>query len=185
VSRDNEWLIVAPALVAADIFGRVSVRGNAAARIPRNAWFAGQVTLLFALGMLLRIGLQGGLQLETLDLTVGTFGDAALPLWLSGACLSYKFLAAQLLMLGVYLRHFPPQDWALLLLGLAMAYLVRVLALLLMLFVCGQSYWTAFRVVADLPFAVVGLVGVSLVGGAWPLIDSRRAARFRGIEPVL
>ena len=181
ISRDCEWLIVVPALIAADIFGRVSTWGNAAAHIPRIVWLAGHVTLLFALGMLLRIGLQGGLQLETLDLTVGTFGDAALPLWLSGACLSYKFLAAELLMLGIYLRHFPPVDWAPLLLGLAMAYLARVLSLLLMLFVCGGSYWTAFRVVADLPFAVVGLVGVGLVGGAW-LLRQPQAARCESLE---
>ena len=173
VARDYEWLTFLPALIVADIVGRASSSTSGSGTGTRTVWYAVQVTFVFALGTLLRIGLQGGLQLETLDLTVGTFGDPALPLWLSATLLCYKFLAAQLLLLCLYLRHFPVARQRGLMLGLAAAHGVRGVCLLLMLFVCGQSYWTAFRVVADLPFALVGVFGVMIAIGGMRLLPRR------------
>jgi hypothetical protein len=173
VARDYEWLIFVPALIVADIVGRASSTTLSSGTGTRTVWYAVQITFLFALSTLLRIGLQGGLQLETLDLTVGAFGDHALPLWLSATLLSYKFLIAQLLLIGLYLRHFAVAPRRDLLLGLAATYGVRSVCLLLMLFVCGQSYWTAFRVVADLPFALLGVFGVAIAIGGLRLLPQR------------
>lgn len=173
VARDYEWLIVVPALVVADIVSKFSSSTFSSTHGSRTVLGAVHVTFLFALGTLLRIGLQGGLQLETLDFTAGTFGDHTLPLWLSATLLCYKFLAAQLLLLGVYLRHFPVPLRRALLLGLVAAHGVRCVSLLLMLFVCGHSYWTAFRVVADLPFALVGVLGGVIAIGGMRLLSLR------------
>jgi|GEM_PF-705256 len=186
VARDYEWLIVLPALVLADRVGAIAFAKPAhdspmrlataaqandshASRTTAKsgpsshsmlAATAVHVTLLFSLTTLLRFGLQGGIQLETLDLSVGTFGGQGLPTWLSAALLAYKFVIAQALVLAAYLRHAETDLRARLLLGLGAAHLVRTVSLLLMLFVCGQSYWTAFRVVADLPLALLSALGV-------------------------
>jgi len=173
VARDYEWLIFVPAMIVADTVGRASSSPSSSGTSARTVWYAVQITFLFALGTLLRVGLQGGLQLETLDFTAGTFGDHALPLWLSATLLSYKFLIAQLLMIGLHLRHFAIALRRHLLLGLAAAHGVRSVCLLLMLFVCGQSYWTAFRVMADLPFALFSVFGVTIAIGGMRLLSRR------------
>jgi hypothetical protein len=110
--------------------------------------------------MLVRFGLAGGIQLINLDFSVGTFGDIAVPRWLSGVCLVYKFWAVEFTLIGLFLRHLPGVELRALVCGLGTAQLARVVALLVMLFVCGESYWTAFRVIADLPLAMVGLFNV-------------------------
>lgn len=175
VARDYEWLLVAPALFLADTLGHACA--DRAKRAPASvSWVhacAVDVGFLFALLLLLRIGLQGGLQLETLDLTVGTFGDAALPHWLSALLLTYKFLIPQVLLMALYLRHQPMESRPRVLSGLGVAHLVRVACLLSMLFFCGQSYWTAFRVVADLPLALLTVFGVLLAVGLQKLLPQQ------------
>jgi hypothetical protein len=113
--------------------------------------------------MLQRVGLQGGLQLTTLDFAAGTFGDDFMPNWWVAACLIYKFLISQMLLLVVAIAGLPKSRQLSVLSGVGAAHLARGVALLLMLFTCGQSYWTAFRVVADLPFALFGGLVVAVL----------------------
>ena len=163
VSRDFEWLFVAPSLVVADAIGSLMARESALNvhwAMPRRLVC---VVYLFALTMLLRIGLAGGIQLTNLDVSVGTFGDIAVPRWISGICMVFKFWVVEFVLLALFLRHFPGVAVRAQLRGLATAQLVRVVALLLMLFACGDSYWTAFRVVADLPLAMVGLLNLVVI----------------------
>jgi hypothetical protein len=175
VARDYEWLVLMPTLLIASNVGRLSSANHSTRPSGSILESVVQVTFLFALNTLLRIGLQGGLQLETLDLAAGTYGDAGLPHWMSGGLLLYKFLSAQVLVLAAYLRHRTPEAGRRLLAGLATCYLGRGGCLLVMLFVCGQSYWTAFRVLADLPFAFAGLLGVALLLFA-PRLERRNAS---------
>jgi hypothetical protein len=195
VSRDFEWFTLVASIVLAEVMGRAcaaTAPGGTPAieydvtvgRSPSQPashqiafWHVVHATFLFCLCTLLRIGLEGGLQLQTMDLTVGTFGGVAIPVWLTGVLLAYKFLVAEALTLVVFLRAFETRLRTRVLIGLGAAYLVRALSLLCMLFVCGNSYWTAFRVTADLPFAALALVGVVLAYGA----DS---ATFRPRDPA-
>jgi hypothetical protein len=167
VSRDFEWIAFMPALLLADVASRAwSTAAHFGMPVVTSRKFAGTlvlVTYLFALGTLQRIGLQGGLQLTTLDYTAGSLGNAHIPNWLAAACLGYKFVIAQVLLLGVGLWRMPAQKQTQILLALGTAHLARGVALLLMLFTCGQSYWTAFRVIADLPFAILGVATVGLL----------------------
>jgi hypothetical protein len=160
LARDYEWLVVIPALVLADSIGGLPAAPQTGRARMSFATCAVHVTCMFSLTTLLRIGLQGGIQLETLDFTAGSFGNQALPVWLSAGFLGCKFLTAQVLLLALYLRRLAPQLRARLLMGVGMTHLLRGGCLLLMLFVCGRSYWTAFRVVADLPLAMLSALGV-------------------------
>ncbi len=169
VSRDFEWIAFMPALVLSNQVGRAFTTGSGSERTSRDltqtTWTLVLVTFLFALGMLQRIGLQGGLQLITPDFSAGSFGDDFTPNWLMGACLIYKFVIAQMLLFVVALARLPASRQISVLSGIGAAHLARGVALLLMLFTCGQSYWTAFRVVADLPFALVGTFVAALAIG--------------------
>ncbi len=156
VCRDFEILVLVPALVAAEIVGR------ACAAEASNPLRLVSLTFLFALSYVQWIGLQGGLQLNTMDFSAGTFGDAGVAPWFIGAALTYKFLIAQFILIGVFIRGFVPNERSLLLQGLVAMHVARGVALLAMLYTCGHSYWTAFRVVADLPFAVIGVLAVAV-----------------------
>jgi hypothetical protein len=164
LSRDFEILVFVPALVAADIVGRACAANKS------NPLRVVSVTFLFALSYVQWIGLQGGLQLNTMDFAAGTFGDAGVRLWLTGAALTAKFLLAQTILIGVFARWAANDERGALLRGLGAMHLARGTSLLAMLYTCGHSYWTAFRVVADLPFAVVGMLAVAAV---WPGSTSR------------
>jgi hypothetical protein len=135
---------------------------------------------LFALSYLLWIGLQGGLQLNAMDFAAGTFGDSHVPTWLVASCLMYKFMMAEALLVTEYVRATPAEERGSLLQGVVLAYLARGVTLLLMLTVCGNSYWTAFRVLADLPFALVGILGVGAVGLLSDSIVTRRQSQDCG-----
>lgn len=179
VSRDFEWLAFAPSLILADIIGRVCARAHDFGFGVTSRKFAGTlvlVTFLFALCTLQRIGLQGGLQLTTLDFAAGSFGDAHVAVWLAATCLVYKFVVAQVLLVGIAIRRMPAKEQSHVLLGLGAAHLARGVALLLMLLTCGHSYWTAFRVVADLPFAMVGVVIAGLAGANSKILSSKSRA---------
>jgi hypothetical protein len=179
VSRDFEWIAFMPALVVSNHVGRAFAKHFHSEREFHEplpvAWALMFVTFLFALGMLQRIGLQGGLQLTTPDFAAGTFGDNFTPNWLIAACLTYKFVIAQLLLFVVALGRLPESRQIQVLLGLGFAHLARGVALLLMLLTCAKSYWTAFRVVADLPFALLGIFVVALTIGLCTLQSRTRS----------
>ncbi len=167
VSRDYECLVLVPSLLAAAIVGRRSLSDRCSVDSQmskgRMAWRWLDITFLFALSYIQWVGLQGGLQLTTMDFAAGTFGDAHVPSWLIGVGLAYKFGVAEVILLAVYMRGFPHGERLRLLAGLIAVHLAKGVTLLLMLTFCGHSYWTAFRVVADLPFALAGLVAISVV----------------------
>lgn len=166
VSRDFEWIAFIPSLLLAECVSRAWASAvDSELLVKQSRQFASMlalVTFLFALGTLQRIGLQGGLQLITIDYTAGTFGDNIIPTYAVALCAGYKFLIAQVLLLAVGLSRMPTEQQKQVLLGVGAAHLARGVALLLMLFTCGQSYWTALRVVADLPFGILGVLAASL-----------------------
>jgi len=66
--------------------------------------------------------------------------------------------------IGLFVLPLPARAREQLLVGLVVAFLGRTAALSSMLFVCGGSFWTALRVVGDLPFALLGNL---VATGAW------------------
>ena len=198
VSRDSEWIAFIPSLLLADGVSRAWVLfDDSGLGADKSRHFSSTLVLvsfLFALATLQRIGLEGGLQLNTLDFAAGTFGDAFVPHRVVAACLGYKFVVAQILLLTVGVSKMPAPTQMRVFLGVGAAHLARGVVLLLMLFTCGHSYWTAFRVVADMPFAVIGQVVVILAtagllliprGGSKDLRDSLNMRGFwRRAKPI-
>ena len=166
IARDFECVALLASLAIAAVVGERArgpspePRSSLSSAAPRN-WI--HVTLLFALSYLLWIALQGGLQLNAMDFAAGTFGDSHVPAGFIAACLVYKFTMSEVLLAGIYMGAIPNTDRSELGRGIILLHLARGVTLLLMLAFCGQSYWTAFRVLADLPFALAGVLGVVVV----------------------
>ena len=188
VSRDFECVVFASALVVAGIVSRgsfnMSPRKTTETETGRMGYRWVSITFLFALSYIQWIGLQGGLQLTTMDFAAGTFGDSHVPHWLTGACLAYKFLIAEVILIAIYTHRVRHDERVRLLSGLIAAHVARGVALLLMLATCGHSYWTAFRVVADLPFALVGLIGLSVMFVYSVLIKGLRPSNILDCEQL-
>jgi hypothetical protein len=166
VARDFECVVLLACLfIAAAVGERASGPSpdphSSSNRAPLRIWI--HVTFLFTLSSLLWIALQGGLQLNAMDFAAGTFGDSHIPAVFIAACLVYKFTVSEVLLVGIYMGAIPNEDRSELGRGIILLHLARGVTLLLMLAFCGQSYWTAFRVLGDLPFALGGVFGVVVI----------------------
>lgn len=163
VSRTWELPVVAATLFLADAAGR-ALRARDAQRDAGRAWLLLAITFAFALLMVQRIGIQGALDFGGMDFGAGGFGDPHVPAWWIGVALGWKYVSVGLLALLLFCRRLEPEARERLLAGLAVAFMARSAVLMAMLFVAGDSYWTGFRVLGDLPF---GLLGVAIAGLAW------------------
>jgi hypothetical protein len=131
-------------------------------------------TFIFGLLFVQRVGIQGGIDLAGLDQTTAVFGDPATPYWVAGTALIGKYALATLLVLGAALSRLEGEARESLLSALVVVYAVRTLTLLVMLVVCGGSFWTAQRVIGDLPFALLGTVTIAIT---WCVLHFRSARR--------
>ncbi len=165
VSRDFELVFLVASLLVAAVVARAL---ESEARRGREVGSLAQLLLLaiftFALVYVQRIGIQGALDFGAMDFGAGAFRDKDVSSRTIGIALTYKYVLACVLVLGTLLPSLPPQVGARLLVTLIGMYVVRAMSLLLMLFFCGGSYWTALRVIGDMPFALIGAVACSL---AW------------------
>jgi len=180
VSRDREILPLIATVGIAQIVGRLSAPrqregGSGAVGLGHTL---GVCAFVFGLLFVQRIGIQGHLDLGSMDWGAGGFGDPHVPAWLVGSALTWKYVLAELLVLGALMAPTPPPLRERLLPALLVMYLARGALLLTMLFVCGNSFWTALRVTSDLPFGPTGAVAVGL---CWCI--SRALERQRAVEP--
>lgn len=106
-----------------------------------------------------------------MDWGAGAFRDKAVSPLTIGVALTYKYVLAYVLLLGTLLPCLPRRVAEPLIVTLVGMYVARSLSLLLMLFFCGGSYWTALRVIGDMPFALIGAVACSL---AWLALTGKR-----------
>lgn len=123
------------------------------------------LTFGFALLFVQRVGVQNGIELGTLDFQAGAFGDPSVPAWLVVSSLLLKFMLIEGMTLGVLLGSLGAADRERIARAMIVVYVGRGAALLLQLYFCGQSYWTAFRLVADLPFALLAATAAILFYG--------------------
>ena len=173
VSRDFEVSVVVSSLIVGEIVG------NSRATPSREPGLAEQLLLLtFAFGALYvqRIGITGALDFGAMDWGAAGFRDPHVPAAVVGTALVYKYLLAALLFLGSLLVPLPGAQGRSLLGALVVTCVVRNVVLLLMLFVCGTSYWTALRTVGDLPFPLIAALAAAL---AWVFVSSRRHEKAR------
>ena len=139
------------------------------------------VAFVFALSFVLRVAMTGHLDLVGLDWRAGTFGDPVTPPVRVGAALVAKSLVAELVVLGAFVMPLRAERSSALLQAVLVAFAVRVAVLAAMLIVCARSYWTAFRVLGDLPFAAVGAVAVAI---AWLAVAARGRQALASSAPL-
>ncbi|HVU04594.1 MAG TPA: alkaline phosphatase family protein [Polyangiaceae bacterium] len=159
VSRQFESIPVVASVVLATVVGRSLGKAEAPAAGARLATTLVLSTFLFGLGFTYRIGVQDGLDFGGMFWGAGAFNDAHVSAYVIGAALSFKYAAGIFLpgaaLLPAWgegrLPAFPRVVLAVL------AY--RVLSLFAQFTLAGTSYWTAMRVIGDLPTAVAACVG--------------------------
>lgn len=181
VSRDFEFLAVIPSLGVAELL----------ARRAREHFFADAlglpelllwVSVVFSLLYVQRIGVQGSLDIGAMDWGAGGFRDPNVPAWLVGSALTYKYLIAELLVVAVFVRAFSSSMRERFLKAVVITYLARTAMLIGMLFVCGSSFWTALRVLGDMPFAPMGAFAAGLT---WLGLRAHERARVSVRDPAL
>ena len=160
VSRDFEVLPVTAGLgivaLLGERFGAVSAKGWSRGR------FLCAVGVVFCVMFLVRLGMSAGLDALSLDFAAGAFGDKHVSAsWITFAVIWKYVLVAVLLMLtalrGVTRDIAERCVVALIALGVCRA------AILLGMMQCSQgSFWTAMRVMSDLPFALLFAVAAAL-----------------------
>lgn len=160
-SRDFEVLPVAAGA------GIALLLGQRLTDVPVAAWTRGRWLLsagvLFVLMFLVRLGMSAGLDVLGLDFAAGAFGDKHVSAaWITFALIWKYVLVAALLMLAL-LRGVPQWVAERCVVALIVVCVCRA-AILLGMMQCAQgSFWTAMRVISDLPFALLFAVAATLV----------------------
>ncbi|MCA9647248.1 MAG: alkaline phosphatase family protein, partial [Myxococcales bacterium] len=197
VSRDREWYGFIPTMILAEAAGDawrtrmqeardsepVGTRHEVRRHAPGYFDLLLAVTFVFGLVFVQRIALTGQLDFGSMDLAAGAFNDPHVPLWVVGASLSWKYILAEILIITAFVGRVDVSSQRQLLPALVLTYLGRLLVLLLELFFCGGSYWTALRVIGDLPFSLTGLGAVAISWWALEWWRSRRSAREHAFVP--
>lgn len=163
VARDLEFLFLLPTVLIAETVGEVM--GTMARRdgsAPRHAAVVGIVAFLFALTYVQRIGIQLGLDFTHFDWAAGTFGGDSVPILRIGSAITYKHSLARGAIVALVLIALPGAYRRPTAYGLLLVELGRTVVLMSMLLFCRQSFWTALRVMSDLPHALMG-VGVAAI----------------------
>lgn len=193
VSRDREWLAMVASLMLAEAAGdgwrsrrdeaRDSEPLGTRHEVRRHApgFYDLVLGTCFVFGLLFvqRLGIQGHIDFGGMDLAAGAFNDDNVPLWVVSTALSWKYILAEMLVVVAFLGRLDPSSRSALLPALVITYATRTVALLMLLFFCGGSFWTALRVLSDLPFALTGLLAVAL---SWLGVSLWQQRQARDLE---
>jgi hypothetical protein len=166
LARDFELLPLLGAITLAEVLGPVLQSPVVNSRETPAASLLVQSLFAFALAYALRMGIQDGLEFGGLDFHAGAFSAPDVSATLVGSALVYKYALGLLILLAA-LRppETRPEPWRLPA-ALALCFVARGVALALMFFLGGNSYWTALRVLGDLPTALAMGLGAVLALGA-------------------
>lgn len=172
LSRDFESVPLVAILVLSWLIGGL-VASTHEAEVPLAAELllvASGFCLLFAL----RIGLQDGLEIGGLNFGAGVFHDPRVGARWVGLALVYEYALAAILVL-LALSHALSVKRALALGKCLLAtFLIRAFALTCTFSLAGSSYWTALRIISDLPATLCIAFG-ALLFLAWRTHEARRA----------
>lgn len=164
VSRDAEVPILVGTLLLAALVGEaLGALARREGPAPRPALVLLAVTVLFAWSFLQRIGVQLGLDFMYLDWGAGTFRQPDASILRIGLGIGSKHALALLGLLWLALGPLPPAHRLAVARGMLVAELVRASVLTTMLYVSRGSFWTAMRVMGDLPHALLAVVVTALV----------------------
>ncbi|HYP87967.1 MAG TPA: alkaline phosphatase family protein [Polyangiaceae bacterium] len=161
VSRDFEVLPVMAGLGVLALLSE-SFRG-----VSREAWSHGRwliaIGVLFCVMFLVRLGVSAGLDALSLDFAAGAFDDRHVSAsWITFAVI-WKYVLISVALAVLALSNLPRTLAARSALALLAICACRAAVLLGMLQCSQGSFWTAMRVMSDLPFALLYTVSAALV----------------------
>lgn len=165
VSRDIELLAVASAAFVVEAVSLSAARSQPSAMLSKLRPYAVAtlVTLLFAAVFLVRVGLQGGLDLGNIDYGAGSFGHPDVSQVQVFGSAFWKYASATILVLAVGLRPLPASLRNAVALAFVVAWLLRSVTVIAILFLCRSSFWSAMRSLSDSPTALVITAASALV----------------------
>ncbi|MBI3203080.1 MAG: alkaline phosphatase family protein [Myxococcales bacterium] len=168
VSRDAEILALGASVLLADGVGAAFARHRALTQPGGGALEPAQLALIttfvFGLAFVQRIGIQGAIDFGSMDFGVAGFGDPHVPAWVVGGALGLKYLLGLWLVLGAVSSELGREHTPRVLQTVFLVFLARTVVVSVMFLIAGSSYWTGFRLIGDLPFAMLWVVAA---GVAW------------------
>jgi hypothetical protein len=166
VSRDVEVIPVACGLLLLEAIGHAAARTDSAAngRAGLRPWtVATLAALLFSTLYLVRVGLQGGLDLTNIDYGASAFGDPEVSQLRLALGAIWKYGAAFVLLMGALLLPLTSTLRRSIALLFVVVVSVRMAVLAWILYTCRSSYWTALRTFADTPSTLIASVFAAFV----------------------
>ena len=160
---DLEVPLLLATLAVAHIVGRVLARYDAftpaesSRPLARPSAILWVITLVLSWSFTQRIAVQLGLDFTYLDWGAAAFRDPEAPLWRIGVGIAAKHILARGLLVYAILAALPATVRPMVGLGHLLAQLFRLATLCFMLYFARDSFWTALRVMGDLPHAFVGV----------------------------
>ncbi len=156
VSRDIDVPVLVAIIVLSDIVAR-SIGRQLGDDSPRALPLLAIVTYLFAITFLGRIGVENGIDFTQLDWGAGAFRDPTASVARIGVALVFKHVLARAAVIYVVFSAIAPSLRFTVARALVVSEGARACLLVIVLYVCGGSFWTALRVIGDLPHPLVAL----------------------------
>src|SRR5262249_40232833 len=123
--------------------------------------------VVFGASYLVRVSLQRGLDLPSMDWAAGAFHDRTPSQLRLGLCLGWKYLAAELLVLAASVGQLPKGLRRGVAFASGMAFFGRGAVNAALLFVCRSSYWTSFRALGDFGPSLLMAIAAAM---AWHVV---------------
>jgi len=166
VSRDIEIPLLLASAVLAERMGEAFARVRSTTDASPRGLVVLAVAFLFVLGFVQRIAIQQGVDFMHFDWGAGAFRDPKAPLLRIGIAIVFKHAVAFGMVLHAFFSALTPALRAWAARGLLVVELWRVAALVLTLHICRASFWTTFRVIGDVPHALMAasVAALSVVG---------------------
>lgn len=120
------------------------------------------VTFAFSLVYIVRIGVENGIDFMQLDWGAGAFRDPDASVRRIGLAIIWKHAFAVAAVVYALLSALPAELRVAVARGLVAAEALRAGFLAVVLSSCGDSFWTALRVIGDLPHPLVAMVVASV-----------------------
>lgn len=150
--------------------------------VKEPATLAVVLTYAFMGLFLLRIGAQGGLDLTSLDLQAGAFGDPHASVALISVAVTAKVVLLTLLFLGALLAPLEAlarSSFARWILAMFVAHLG---ILIIHFYAGGSSFKIGMRMVQVLPMAIVSMLAAAMLWAALALVSRRAASRVGEVD---
>ncbi len=156
VSRDFDLPVVVAMLLLASAFAHALARRQVGEARPFVVLMT--VTFAFSLVYLVRIGVENGIDFMQLDWGAGAFRDPEASVRRIGFAIIWKDAFAVSAVIYTVLSPLPSALRGAVARGLVAAEVMRAGFLAVVLSTCGDSFWTALRVIGDLPHPLVAMV---------------------------